>query len=62
MLAKPGSDLRRKGKNKKHTHVLFETSSESISPDARRSHLVYRNEELSDHPEHEAFIFLLPRP
>ena len=62
MLAKTGSDLRRKGKNKKHTHVLFETASESISPDARRSPLVYRNGELSDHPEHEAFIFLLPRP
>ena len=56
VLIKPGSDLRRKRKNKQHKHALFENASASIGPNARRSHLVYRNTELSDHPEHEALI------
>ena len=56
MLARPGSVLRHKLKNKQYTHALFENASESIGPDARRSHLVYRNAELLDHPEHEALI------
>ena len=56
MLAKPGSDLRRKRKNKQHTHALLENAGASTGPDERRSHLVYRNAELSDHPEHEVLI------
>ena len=62
MLAKSGSDLRRKRKNKQHTHALFENASASIDPDARRSHLFCRNAQLSDHPEHEAFIISSSRP
>ena len=37
-------------------HVLFENACGRIGPDARRSHLDYRNAELSDRPEHEALI------
>ena len=62
MLAKPGSDLQRKPKNKQHTHALFENASASIDPDARRSHLVCRNAQLSDHSEHEVFIISYSRP
>ena len=56
MLPTPGSELRRKKKNKQHTHALFENGSANIGPYARCSYLLYRNAELSDHPEHEAFI------
>ena len=35
---------------------MFENASASIGPDARRSHLVYRNAGPSDHPEFEARI------
>ena len=56
MLTKPGSDLWRKRKNKQYTHALFENASASIGREARCSHLVYRNAELSNHPEHEALI------
>ena len=54
MLAKPGSDLKRKRKNKEHMHAPFENASAGIGPDARGSHLVYRNAELSNHTEHGA--------
>ena len=60
MLAKPGSDLRHKRKNKQDTHALFENASTSISPDVRRSHLVYENAELSDHPKHKTLISSFP--
>ena len=56
MLAKPGLDLRGKHKNKHHTDALFENASASIDSDARRSHLVYKNAELSDHFEYEALV------
>ena len=52
MLAKPGSDLQCKCKS----NCCLKNASTSVGPDARRSYLVYRNAELSDHPEHEALI------
>ena len=60
MLVKPGSDLRCKRKNKQDTHALLENLSASIGPDIRRLHLVYRNTELSDHPQHEVLISFSP--
>ena len=56
MLARSDSDFWRKWKNKQHMQALFENASASTGPDARRSYLGYRNEWLSDHPEHEALI------
>ena len=54
LLAKPGSDLQCKCTNRQHAHALFENTSASIGTEARLPHLVFRNTELSDHPEHEA--------